>query len=76
MSEKLLTGLIVALMAVILPAFAAVLPPDAVQPPKNPPQFTALHLSAPQTVAAVVSPRPQASDEPALPPVEITGPVR
>ncbi|MGH6644567.1 MAG: hypothetical protein ACRED3_17910 [Bradyrhizobium sp.] len=76
MSEKLLTGLLLALMAVILPAFAAVLPRDAVVQPKSSLRLTALDLSAPQTIAAVASPRLQKRDEPALPPVEVTGQVR
>jgi len=74
MSDKLLAGLILALMAVILPAFAAVLPQDV--PPEKPLQLAALHLSAPQTVAAAASPRLTADSESGLPPVEITGPVR
>jgi hypothetical protein len=74
MSEKLLTGLVVALMAVLLPAFAAILPPDTVVPSKNPLQLVALHLSAPQTIAAIASPRLQPNDKTPLPPIEITGP--
>ncbi|MDQ0468203.1 hypothetical protein [Labrys wisconsinensis] len=75
MSDKLLAGLILALMAVILPAFAAVLPRDV--PPQKPlPQLAALHLSAPQTVAAAASPRLSDDSGSGLPPVEITGPLR